>query len=82
MKKLNFNAGLSVKYTPVEATEKNKCVDLEHSDKGSISSPSKLAAEAKFRFAYSKDDIYRLLSSYSAKQVRSTFSIENIMEYF
>ena len=81
-KKLNVNADLTIKYTPVEAIEKHKYIDLEHSDQKNVSSPSKLAAEATFRFTYSKEDIYRLLSSYSAKKVRSNFSIENIMEYF
>lgn len=80
--KLNVNADLTIKYTPVEAIEKHKRIDLEHSDQKNASSPSKLAAEATFRFTYSKEDIYRLLSSYSAKKVRSNFSIENIMEYF
>lgn len=81
-KKLNFNADLSIKYTPVEATEKHKCMDCGHSNKEYIPSPSNKGAEATFRFTYSKDEIYKLLSSFSSKQVRSNFSIENIMEYF
>ncbi|CAI9156442.1 unnamed protein product [Rangifer tarandus platyrhynchus] len=67
-KKLNFNADLSIKYTPVEAIEKHKCIDCGHSNKEIISSPSNKGAEATFRFTYSKDEIYRLLSSFSSKQ--------------
>uniref|UniRef100_A0A8C6E9F0 Complement component C9 n=1 Tax=Moschus moschiferus TaxID=68415 RepID=A0A8C6E9F0_MOSMO len=67
-KKLNFNADLTIKYTPVEAIEKHKQTDAEHSDNINISSPSNLGAEATFRFTYSKDEIYRLLSSHSSKK--------------
>ena len=67
-KKSNFNADLTIKYTPSEAIGRLKSKDSEPSDKKDFS--NYLNAQGSFRFTYSKNETYKLLLSYSSKKVR------------
>uniref|UniRef100_A0A8C3VW99 Complement component C9 n=1 Tax=Catagonus wagneri TaxID=51154 RepID=A0A8C3VW99_9CETA len=72
-KKSNFNADLTIKYTPTEAMEqlKQKLSDKEN--------PNPVNAEANFRFTYSKMETYKLLLSYSSKKEKLFLHVKGVI---
>ncbi|XP_006207772.4 complement component C9 [Vicugna pacos] len=64
--KSNFNADLTIKYTPFKAHVPTEKQDPEASNKENPQNPS--SAKTDFRFTYSKTRTYQLLLSYSSKQ--------------
>lgn len=63
----NFNADITLKFTPIEAIEKSKSIPKESPDKKDSSLTN---AESKFRFTYSKNETYQLFLTHSSKKVR------------
>ncbi|KAL4683325.1 hypothetical protein H8959_021019 [Pygathrix nigripes] len=59
----NFNADISLKFTPTEANK----VKTEKSSEEKTSSDS-LRGQGSFRFSYSKNETYQLFLSYSSKK--------------
>lgn len=63
-----FNADLTLKFTPIEAIEQLKSKPQEPSN--GKESPNQENSEAKFRFTYSKNEVYQQFLSHSSKKVR------------
>lgn len=63
----NFNADITLKFTPTEAIEKSKSTLKETPGKKYFNLAN---AEGKFRFTYSKNETYQLFLSHSSKKVR------------
>ncbi|XP_022454470.1 complement component C9 [Delphinapterus leucas] len=76
-KKSNFNADLSIKYTPHEAIGQFESKDSEPSDKKDFS--SLLNAKGTFRFTYSKNESYKLLLSSSLKKEKVFLHVKGVI---
>lgn len=68
----NFNAGVSLKFTPTEAlglckSRQKGCLEEAEVPENNT---SQVNAEGSFRFTYSKNEIYQLFLSHSSKKVR------------
>ncbi|XP_049623677.1 complement component C9 [Suncus etruscus] len=72
----NFNAGLTVKFTPTEAIQK-----LSNSEDSlpetNFTNPFSL--QSKFRFSYSKNETYRMLMSYSSQKDKRFMHVKGVV---
>lgn len=73
-----FNADISLKFTP---TERYKCEDKPKTQDNETNT-CELNSEGKFRFTYSKNELYQLFLTHSSKKVRPNTSYRDIMGYF
>ncbi|XP_007461301.1 PREDICTED: complement component C9 [Lipotes vexillifer] len=76
-KKSNFNADLTIKYTPLEAIGQFESKDSKPSDIKDFSSLSN--AQGTFRFTYSKNETYKRLLSYSSKKEKIFLHVKGVI---
>ncbi|XP_034854844.1 complement component C9 [Mirounga angustirostris] len=72
----NFNADITLKFTPTEAIEKSKSTLKETPGKKNFSLTN---AEGKFRFTYSKNETYQLFLSHSSKKEKVFLHVKGII---
>uniref|UniRef100_A0A8D1HYJ3 Complement component C9 n=4 Tax=Sus scrofa TaxID=9823 RepID=A0A8D1HYJ3_PIG len=75
-KKSNFNADLTIKFTPTEAIEQLKSKNVELANEEN-SNP--MNNKAHFRFTYSKTETYKLLLSYSSKKEKIFLHVKGVI---
>lgn len=73
----NFNADITLKFTPTEAIEQSKSKPQEASDKKVPLGLKK--AEGKFRFTYSKNETYQLFLSHSSKKEKVFLHVKGVI---
>ncbi|XP_008690837.1 complement component C9 [Ursus maritimus] len=72
----NFNADITLKFTPIEAIEKSKSIPKENSDQKDSSLTN---AESKFRFTYSKNETYQLFLTHSSKKEKVFLHVKGLI---
>uniref|UniRef100_A0A7N5K3J3 Complement component C9 n=1 Tax=Ailuropoda melanoleuca TaxID=9646 RepID=A0A7N5K3J3_AILME len=72
----NFNADITLKFTPIEAIEKSKSIPKESPDKKDSSLTN---AESKFRFTYSKNETYQLFLTHSSKKEKVFLHVKGLI---
>ncbi|KAI5134289.1 Complement Component C9 [Manis pentadactyla] len=72
-----FNADLTLKFTPIEAIEQLKSKPQEPST--GKESPNQENSEAKFRFTYSKNEVYQQFLSHSSKKEKLFLLVKGVI---
>lgn len=72
-----FNADLTLKFTPIEAIEQLKSKPQEPSN--GKESPNQENSEAKFRFTYSKNEVYQQFLSHSSKKEKLFLLVKGVI---